>query len=896
MNKLNVSVVHADLKMSSYPLLLGHFKEDGIINAEKTLNDRFQNELEEYFQIQDYPTEIGMKKVLLNIKLNPIGAIIVGLGESRFLSEHTLSKAVTAGVKSYVIKAQKSLTGEYSKLANGISSLCIASGYGNLSMTESLSAILSGITIANEELVKINPLLHKIKNVEFIENVNYIASKAYATLHKLEKTIPNIVLQKDIIENYGRIKSISHEERKKRWHIFTTEYVSDNEDTFKLRMRLNSGSAKIEEEHVYFEGVKDNQIINGIKLRNYWEESESKGLFQRLIPQSFKHVLDSQLNIIWQLDKYTAAIPWELIHADAEEKTPTFVNTGLIRQLISKDNKKKTKILRSNTALIVGQPKYDDREGLPNLKRSKEEVESIIKMLELENFKIVPKIDKKGENNYMAMLNQDYKILHVAAHGKYYIEGGQVGIALGSDRYFGPQDFNNKSSIPEFAFINCCYSGAIDSEEEEYSQKQYKIAANIGTQLIDMGSEAVIVAGWTINDMSAKEFALVIYAELLAGNTFGEAVKKARQQCYTKNKTSTTWAAFQCYGNPNYRLIKKTPEAKIQDEYILKEDVLIDLQNLLSSTEDKNKLKIKECIDTLKEYMEKAQKGNFQSSDIIEMQAKIYQECGMVEEAFSIYSELLEKEDSDFSVKSLEQYCNVFAKVLLKRFNENPTRVTEEDKRVLYSKLKNLSIIGITSERLSLQGSGFKRLALMTEDQKSAIIYLEQMRDKYKEAYDLIMSTSENPRKTQKSIYSLCNWLTGIALTKHNDPERQKYYKILAEIKAKLDSKMMAGKVFWDDISVINVEMCQMLFIDRTGPNFSHKLENIKVNIISNYEKHWNLVGTKKNLHSEMEHLELLIRFVNSERLKVTFKQILNKFETRNASETDEHSASKTHE
>lgn len=869
MHKLNVTVVHADLRMASYPLMLGHLKEDGIINAEKTLNNRLKNELEEIFNLGDYPTNIGMNKVILDHTLNPKGAIIVGLGESRFLGAYNLSKSVAAAVKKYVYKIQRSQNVDHLKYINSISSLCIGSGYGNLSMTESLSAIVTGITMANDDLIKMHPAKPIIENLEIVENVNFVASKAYATLFKLARTNSDIILQKDIIKRYGRNQNISHEEHKRRWHVFTTELLREEKGSFDLKMRLNSGSARIEENTIPFENLADNHLLQGIKLRNYWESSESKALYERLIPKPFKQVLSSRLDVVWQIDKYAAGIPWELIHANSPDEVPTFVNTGLIRQLISTDYDENPKILRTNNALVIGKPFYEDNERFSPLFGSEIEANEIVKMLKNEDFNVVVKTNGTGENNYNALINKEYKVLHVAAHGKYSSEGGEVGIALGGGKYFGPQDFKNKTYIPEFAFINCCYSGTIDHKDEEFSQEQYQIAANIGTQLIDMGSEAVIVAGWTVKDKAAREFATVLYEELLEGYTFGEATKKAREQCYYKDKTSTTWAAFQCYGTPGYRLIKKAPKAVIHDEYILIEDVLIDLNNLFSSTEDNSAL---DHIKKLDAYIAKAKKSNFRTSQVIEMQAKIYQACGLMEEALATYKELLEKEDAQFSVRSLEQYSNLFAKVLYKRYKEDPSSVTVEDKNLLSDQLKYLSVIGVTSERISLQGSGFKRLAKLESDDTTALLYIEQMHDAYKEAYRTFILKSNN---IKKSIYPLSNWLTGAALIPYNETQRKKYLNILTESEEKLALETIKGEVFWDDISMVNVLMCQLLFVKPSDDNYQQKLENLKTAILANYEEHWDVAGNAMHLQGEMEHLEFLIRFVAEEGVNKALVEIL---------------------
>ena len=104
---------------------------------------------------------------------------------------------------------------------------------------------------------------------------------------------------------------------------------------------------------------------------------------------------------------------------------------------------------------------------------------------------------------------------------------------------------------PEFVFINCCYS----SKNVLHHTKFHKFAANIGTQLINAGVKVVVAAGWAIDNDAAIIFAKELYKSLFEGIAFGEAVKIARAATYQDNKTSNTWGAYQCYGDPFYQLI-----------------------------------------------------------------------------------------------------------------------------------------------------------------------------------------------------------------------------------------------------------------------------------------------------------------------------------------------------
>ena len=76
-------------------------------------------------------------------------------------------------------------------------------------------------------------------------------------------------------------------------------------------------------------------------------------------------------------------------------------------------------------------------------------------------------------------------------------------------------------------FVNCCYLGKTDGVAKIFKSR-YKLAANIGTQLIEIGVKAVVVAGWAVDDAAALEFTKVFYQSMFEGQDFGNAILKAK--------------------------------------------------------------------------------------------------------------------------------------------------------------------------------------------------------------------------------------------------------------------------------------------------------------------------------------------------------------------------------
>ena len=70
------------------------------------------------------------------------------------------------------------------------------------------------------------------------------------------------------------------------------------------------------------------------------------------------------------------------------------------------------------------------------------------------------------------------------------------------------------------------------------------------------------------------------------GSHFGDAVKDARDAVYKEHPDNNTWGAYQCYGDPYFKLKDiSTNYGKWSPHYIVPEEVEIHLDNLLNDIE-----------------------------------------------------------------------------------------------------------------------------------------------------------------------------------------------------------------------------------------------------------------------------------------------------------------------
>jgi hypothetical protein len=91
-----------------------------------------------------------------------------------------------------------------------------------------------------------------------------------------------------------------------------------------------------------------------------------------------------------------------------------------------------------------------------------------------------------------------------------------------------------------FAFLNACEVG-----------QPVRTLVGVGgfaNSFIDLGASAVVAPLWSVDDAVALRACKSLYADVLAGKTFGEAMKRIRARAFSARKD--TYAAYCYYGDP----------------------------------------------------------------------------------------------------------------------------------------------------------------------------------------------------------------------------------------------------------------------------------------------------------------------------------------------------------
>ena len=160
-------------------------------------------------------------------------------------------------------------------------------------------------------------------------------------------------------------------------------------------------------------------------------------------------------------------------------------------------------------------------------------------------------------------MKEPWGIIHIAGHGEPPVTIGQRteprGVVLSGGSFLGPREISATRVKPELVFVNCCHLATDDPNRLlktiYYDRAQF--ASGVAHALIKGGVRCVIAAGWAVDDNTASVFAKAFYTALLGGVRFIDAVAAARESAYARG--GNTWAAYQCYGDPDWRRQPPSP-------------------------------------------------------------------------------------------------------------------------------------------------------------------------------------------------------------------------------------------------------------------------------------------------------------------------------------------------
>ncbi len=879
---INVEICHGDLGNAKHPVAVGHHINDPIVSAESVVDYYMNYRLSKNKAVNVYPGPLETSLVMFNDSPTLFqGAIIIGLGEYGVLNEGNLTKSVTNAMLDYAVThANRNCENPNEIFGIGVSMLLIGSDYSGLPVKNSMRAILRGIAFANKKLVAMNDAdIHIINSIEFMEIYEDRAIHAMHELHKIKKepSFDEIIHISDpyIKKVSGRRKRIPGDQSSVWWHRIKVEGAKrggvDKETgctNAPLKFVSLTDKARAEEEIKPTQRILIDKLISASVQNNEWNEEKARTLFNLLIPNNFRDYTTDNKNILFILDENSAQYPWEILHLpNSKSNKPLVTQIGFIRQLVTK-NYSSINAVVENSILVVGNPKNP----ISFLPGAEDEAHSVSEIFQNHSFEVNKSINEDG----VAIINKllggnNYKIIHFAGHGIIGKVPAETGVVLDNGILITAVEIDALPKTPEFAFINCCYLGKTEVITQEFN----KLAANVGTQFIQKGVKAVVAAGWAVDDGAAKHFAEVLYHSLLSGETFGESVQNARLSTYDTYPSSNTWAAYQCYGDPFYRLTdEQRVNKKAKITFVDPVEVIVEINNLTSQAEPASSRDRKNLSEQLGAIITQIPQKWLGKSKIVEAIANCYYELNLYENAMEYFGKLGDLIDGNTSLESMLRMANIQTKISVKQL-KNPELLTQTQKKhasitILNSEkiIENLINLGENSRRYGVLGGHFKRKCMVgihvdellksgkgdfvgnTEFDFIKGCLLKSIASYHKASLFIIAQ--------QQDYYAVLNWATLEVMYKLYDGNRKnelaKAEERIHQLEMEFENGPRISRSFWYQIFPAAIEIYKLLTI-----NNDEKREACLNKLIAIYNMNWAKGGSVRKAENTIGHLDFLI-------------------------------------
>ena len=897
--RVNVSIRHGNLAYACHPICVGHYYGDTIVSAEADLDIRMDSALSTRVSLGLYPGELNSHEIFLHHDKHakPNGALVLGLGRVGELSPGTLASGISQALLDYALKVSEWPDDRFGAKGTArsakISFLLIGTGFGGMTVRDSIEAILSGMKSANDRLVETRfddkVLFDEIEFLEIYEDVAIIAARELETILRDGPLQEQFIWQDHTVQpGPGGLKRVLFDADPNWWHRIEILYDKKYQ---MLRFIALTDRARAEVTLVSGQMRLADQFIANMISSTSNSKLLAQTLFEMLIPNRLKELAPNHYDVVLILDEEAARYPWELLDDRwGGSHNPPAVVSGLLRQLKTEQYRPKPLHTMEKSAFVIGNPVIPvGPEGVifPDLPGAALEAEAVAGVLSGKGYDVNKALGGRASGLDASEIltglhGEAYRILHLAGHGVHEFASGQYypskescqtcgqnvppdpnrvsGMVIGENTFLTPGDIEQMRWVPELVFINCCHLGSTEVRYPE-ARRYNELAANLGTHFIRMGVKAVVAAGWAVDDGAAKAFAESFYQSLLSGGTFGIAVRTARQHVYDTFPDVNTWGAYQCYGDPDFRFFEDGEKDKKQlPAYHARAEWVADLDNILStirsskSANSGNEAWL-EWLDGCLQRVPANQLEKWQAqADVASALGTVYGELGEYELAIGHLDKALTAEKAEFPVKALEQRANYRVKHAVQFYQ---TAAKAEKGKALgeigqaIEELTILASMAPTIERLSLLGSAYKRMAWLQSTKAERKKALDKMCENYQLAFNKGLESGNI------DAYPLTNWITAEAVLSWYEKTRDQSWKedvdgLVAKVIAGAKQKMAVNPEYWD--SVVEPD-CLLMMASVKGVCDPEDCKNI----VEGYRLATDRGGSEKDKAALREHIEFLI-------------------------------------
>ncbi|MCB1886982.1 MAG: CHAT domain-containing protein [Rhodocyclaceae bacterium] len=794
---LPVEIVNGDLAFVHAPLLIGHYSSSSLGGAEAAVDSLIGGTMSQSLQLGQYPDQPGTHQLFANRSANrenplqppqPALAVVLGLGEESTLTASGLMLSVKLAVLA--LAQQRMEAGDNAGTLD-IASTLAGSGGSNISAGQSAQFIARGVRLADEALARLNedlghgaPLWPRVRSLQLIELYLNRASEAWHALTELATASPTRFRLPPQVRAGNRAlpRPLGFGYRGASYDIIRAIRKDGPDAAWVVEFSAHTRRARSEVRAQTTQGALVRELVKTAARGGEPARNSQLGhtLFHLLVPVELEPTFGSTSQMLLELDNHTAEIPWELLDTPASdsegEKQPWAIRARLVRKLLMSDFRPSVRDARRDAhVLVIGEPRCDTTR-YPRLPGARREAREVARLLTthgarpLASEAVVARISPDDGDGFDALdlintlmdPNRDWRIVHIAGHGEPPVvpEGlaerdasrriNPRGVVLSGDTFLGPAEIRSLRVVPELVFVNCCHlakSGSSQPGDSEHGALRDPVAfaSGVAAELIRIGVRCVVAAGWAVDDDAAEAFATTFYKALLRGQRFMDAVTDARLAA--RNFPGDTWAAYQCYGDPDWVFLRADadsapPPVAPQQEFagiastadlILALDTLTTESGRPGSDAKRLRARIRHLASRFEADMPRIGR-------VAEAFARAWIAAGMREKAIACYRQAIAAVDGSATLKASEQLGNQLVKLAWGIVREAARRRADgesgngaerkQDEAAFESAIETaqkhldeaigmlakLQAIDPNQERLSLLGSAMKRRAMILRE------------------------------------------------------------------------------------------------------------------------------------------------------------------------------------
>jgi len=305
-----------------------------------------------------------------------------------------------------------------------------------------------------------------------------------------------------------------------------------------------------------------------------------------VIPRDFREELSHSDTLIFEVDRDTARIHWEMLGTRADDyaaEKPVALNDCVARQLrtsYSPPPSRPATPAGPLRALVIGDPGDPDKGyDLPGARREAISVAQLLaaRGVQVDALIASPKATRDGDlRKYepatalevlRLLRNHRYDLMHYAGHGDFDPDDPEhrAGWIFG-ERFFTSRELGGIDSVPALVVANACLSALTSrkhgSARSQRSSADDALLPGLVDEFFMRGVRNYVGTAWEVNDEGAVLFAKTLYGALIPGGngtapeTLGRALLRARQALKQQDALyGALWAAYQHYGDPAFHYV-----------------------------------------------------------------------------------------------------------------------------------------------------------------------------------------------------------------------------------------------------------------------------------------------------------------------------------------------------